>query len=100
MASSPKLISTVPESRLIHAMALAFRRELNRLVISERKVHQAMDPENTPAIRHRAAMWSVPIRPSLIPANMAIKERMVIGFVRVRKSAEKLPLVTMAVELT
>jgi anaerobic magnesium-protoporphyrin IX monomethyl ester cyclase len=86
---NPKPPSTTPETRLIQRMPAAFMRPLNRLLADERMIHQAMEPEKTPATRPPAAICPEPALPSPMPANTAAKERMVMGLVRVRKKAER-----------
>ena len=53
-----------------------------------RNSHQAAEPRNTPATSQQAAARSPPAATTPRPAKMAANDRIVIGFVMVRKNVE------------
>ena len=74
-----------PEMRLIHAMCVEVRRSRRTPTPKLSVNHQAADPAKTPATMISGEPVSFP---SIVPAKMAAKERMVIGLVMVRKKVD------------
>jgi hypothetical protein len=80
---------TVPEILLTHRNPRTESLVRKRLVAPLSTTHHAAEPRNTPRtsnIAERALPLASPATPR--PANIAAKERIVVGFVSVRKNVE------------
>ncbi len=79
---------TVPETLLTHRKPLAESLARRRLAAPLSTNHHAAEPRNTPTTSTIARRASPPASPAPRPAKIAAKERIVVGFVSVRRNVE------------
>ena len=78
----------MPAILLIHCNSFRLNRLLKTLNTPTRESHQSREPRNTPRIKI-AAERMFPLVPAIPnPAKTAARDKMVMGFVSVRKNVE------------
>src|SRR5579884_1165817 len=87
-ASNPKIAITPPEILLIQNSQAGVNLRRRRLRLPVRKHHQSVEPEKTPRTTSAAERKLWVVAPTPRPAKTAAKERIVSGFVRVRRKVE------------
>ena len=84
-ANIPKVSTTAPEIRFTQIKLLFVNFDRARLIAKLSESHQQADPKNTPAtiVKTEAASNADLLMPT--PENTPIKNKIVIGFVTVKK---------------
>ena len=85
---APKRVRTAPDSLLIQVMATGVKCRRKREKKALSPSHQAAEPLKTPATRKSGCRALVPSLTRPTPMNMAVKEMIVMGLVKVRKKVE------------
>ena len=89
MAITPNAIMIAPEIRLTQRNRSMVRKRCPRALVAVlNNHHQAPDPENTPNTNISPSTFDISPLPSPNPAKIAVNDKMVNGFVKVRKSVE------------